>query len=201
MDIDPQKSRQKILQAIQVAETNDVHIPTPGQRGAVVGVLNRICGGDENRHLLMGWLFSQSEDFFSVKSAKDLSNAQWSALYGWCDFRKDEERNVRLPRPDFVQECLACLTMAIRMYHRIRLKDRAGLPTPPELVGVATTLGGEITELDGNKMVGVKVKDEVFIREKPLALPPSPPPESAPKDRPALREPFKSKPPKLINPF
>src|SRR4030042_2447058 len=193
--------RTKVLQAVQIAEANEVHIPTAGQRGAVIGILNRICGGDENRRLLMGWLFAPSKDMFSVMSTKSLTDAQWAALYGWCDFHKDEERNIWLPKDNFVHECLACLSSALGDYQPIKVKMRELVPTPPELVSIATSLGGVISEIDGRQGAGVKVDDEVFEREKPLALPPTPPPESAPQGRPALREPFKEKPPKLINPF
>lgn len=193
--------RINVLRAVEIAGTNEVHIPTKGQRGAVVGVLNRICGGDDNRHLLMGWIFAPTGTTFSPKSAKTLSEEQWGALYGWCDFRKDEERNLWVPKPEFVQECLSCLTAAMRDFQRIRLEQRELLPQPPDLVSITTAIGGEITEIDGVKRSGVRVNDEVMEREKPLAIPPPPPPESAPQDRPALREPFKSKPPKLISPF
>lgn len=195
------KIRENVLRAVRVAETNEVHIPTQGQRGAIVGVLNRVCGGDDNRHLLMGWMFAENIETFSVKSTKNLSDAQWSALYGWCDFRKDEERNLWLPRPEFIQECLSCLSAAMRAYQNMHMRNRSDLPVPPEIVSIATTLGGEIREVDGVKGSAVRADDGVFAREKPLALPPPPAPESAPSSRPALREPFKSKPPKLINPF
>jgi len=186
--------RVKVLQAVQIAEAHadEIHVPTDGQKGAMIGVMNRVCGDDENRRLLLGWLFAPSKDFFSLISTKSLSDAQWAALYGWCNFQKDEDRNVWLPQERFVPECMACLTEAMRAYHRIKLQYKEFLPAPPEIVSVATTLGGEIKDT-GVKGAGIRIGDEHMQHNKPLA---SPPPE-----RKGLHEPLKGKKPKLINPF
>lgn len=44
------------------------------QKGAIIGILNTACGSDENRK----WLLKQLTGY---SSSKDLSDAQWYALF------------------------------------------------------------------------------------------------------------------------
>jgi hypothetical protein len=199
-----EKVRSNIWTAVDVAEANpnDIHVPTKGQRGAVIGIINKIVGGDENRHLLMGWMFAPDMEHFNIISTKTLNDAQWAALYGWIDFRKDEDHNVWLPQPEFVNECLACMSEAMRAYQRVKYGDQHLLPEPPELVAIATQLGGEIESVDNNRKAGVRVPDDsVFAHQNALAKPPEKKPVVEPEGRNVLREPFKDNPPQLKNPF
>lgn len=208
--------RNAVKIAVRQAEDNyvNIHIPTPGQRGAVIGIINKIAGGDDNRKLLLGWLFAKEGELFDKVSTKSLSDEQWAALYAWCDFRKDEDRVVWIPKESFSQECLACLSAAMDDYFKVRYSDRGELPEPPDIVAEMVSLGGEIT--DTGTKVGISAPDEVFGNDKELVAantPPSPYVKVKPGERmsteqaiqdlgfqPAIKPLFKTKP-KLINPF
>jgi hypothetical protein len=203
--------RRALKSAVQQAKDNhaNMHIPTQGQRGAVIGIINRVAGGDDNRKLLLGWLFANEGEIFNRVSTKSLDDEQWSALYAWCDFRKDEDRVIWIPKETFSQECLACLSAAMDDYFDVSFMDADGLPSPPDIVAAAVEIGqGEIT-FTGVKMAGIKgVDDEVFAHEKDLPradTPPSPyikaePGERIETEEPAIKPLFVKKP-KLYNPF
>lgn len=203
----------------------NIRIPTQGQRGAVIGIINRIAGGDDNRRLLLGWLFAKDDEVFNRISTKTLDDAQWASLYAWCDFSKDEEQMIWKPKDTFKQECLACLSSAMDDYFNIQYAEQEELPSPPDIVSLAMSLGGEITDT-GVKNAGIKgVPDEVFATDEqlpPVTTPPPPyvsalagdkidvqrilddlnlvdvtPPEVS---KPALKQVFQKKP-KLYNPF
>lgn len=78
-----------------VREYDGIDFGNPGQRGAVIGHLNKACGGDGERHILFEYLFG-------VRSSKELSGAQWYALYRWIDATDID--GVWLPAPDFEEE-------------------------------------------------------------------------------------------------
>lgn len=223
-----QSIRLALKAAQRQAEDNyvNVHIPTPGQRGAVIGIINRIAGGDDNRKLMLGWLFAREGELFDKVSTKALSDEQWAALYAWCDFRKDEERVIWMPKDTFATECLAVLSAAMDDYFKVRYTDRGDLPEPPEIVAVAVSLEGEITTT-GARSAGLKgVPDELFEHEKDIVDAPIPESpyahmeagkrleteklieslgfEKEVDERPAkttLKPVFQNKPPKLYNPF
>jgi hypothetical protein len=202
-----------IKTAIKAAVNQTGYIPTPGQRGAVIGIMNKVAGGDDNRKLILGWLFAEGE-LFDKLSTHNLTDQQWSALYAWVDFLKDEERIIWKPKPSFNQECLACLSASVDDYFKLKYKDRDDLPEPPDILSVAVQLGGEITQTGGN--VGVKAPDSVFEMEGfvPIETPKSPYVsasvgkkidtddilEDLGFEKKALKPVFKTKP-KLYNPF
>lgn len=164
-----QSIRFAVKAAVRQAEDNyaNIHIPTLGQRGAVIGIMNKISGGDDNRKLILGWLFAEGELFDKV-STKSLTDEQWAALYAWCDFRKDEDRIIWIPKESFSQECLACLSAAMDDYFKVRYSDRGELPSPPDIVADMVQMGGEITYTEN---AGVRVNDELFEHDKPLPTP------------------------------
>jgi hypothetical protein len=196
--------------AVQQVEDNyaNIHIPTPGQRGAVIGIINKITGGDDNRKLLLGWLFAGEGELFDKVSTKTLLDEQWAALYAWCDFRKDEDRVIWIPKETFAQECLACLSAAMDDYFKVRYSERDGLPSPPDIIADMVELGGEITQTINAGIGGAP--DEMFEHEKDLPIPNTP---NSPyihiysgekitvdPDIPVIKPVFQVKP-KLINPF
>ena len=67
-----------------------------GQIGAMIGELNRACGGDANRKLFL-------KAMFNVTSSKDLSISQQWALKGFIGIAPFGD--TWLPRPDFEAEC------------------------------------------------------------------------------------------------
>ena len=208
-----QSIRLAIKAAVRQAEDNpaNIHIPTPGQRGTVIGIINKISGGDDSRKLLLGWLFAEGELFDRV-STKLLTDEQWAALYAWCDFRKDEDRVIWIPKETFSEECLACLSASMDDYFKVRYSEQGELPDPPDIVSEMVSLGGEITFTGVN--AGVKAPDEVFDRQSELVsmdIPKSPFVKMTtgkaiedlgfePEIKKSIKPVFQTKP-RLINPF
>lgn len=72
-----------------------------GAKGAMVGHLNKICGGDGNRHLILHFLFG-------AYSSRELKGGEWYALARWIDAQ--EIGGKWIPQPDFEQEAQSILT-------------------------------------------------------------------------------------------
>lgn len=73
--------------------------PSPEQLGFLVARLNEAVGGDDNRHLLLDYLFG-------VASSKELNKAQCLALSKWLVGEDGELID------DAVKEALACVDQA-----------------------------------------------------------------------------------------
>jgi hypothetical protein len=61
---------------------------TQSEKGAIIGQMNRLCGGVETRHAVMGWLVYGK---VRVISAKSLDENEWKAIYELCGFYQDDE--------------------------------------------------------------------------------------------------------------
>lgn len=70
---------------------------SPGIRGAVTGLLNEAVDGDENRHYVLFYLFQQP-------SSKNLSPAEWYALWRWIKPAKDDNSGKWSGRGGFPDE-------------------------------------------------------------------------------------------------
>lgn len=53
---------------------------SPGKQGALIGVLNRIAGDDQNRRVILGFLFTE---IGGELSTKQLTVSNWHALDRW----------------------------------------------------------------------------------------------------------------------
>ena len=66
-----------------------------GMKGAVIGLLNKACGGNGERKLLLKYIFGK-------ESSKELTGAEWIGLMQWVELK-----NVGddwLPQKDFYTE-------------------------------------------------------------------------------------------------
>lgn len=66
---------------------------TVGQKGSIVGSLDKACGGRDNRYLVLFWLFPEKWPHPSEVSTKILTNSEWWALYRWLRPYKDEHED------------------------------------------------------------------------------------------------------------
>jgi hypothetical protein len=93
----PEKLRQDILQYVPKGEVR----PIPaGLKGKMVGELNRIWGGDANRKIITGWIFTG--DFVTPLSSSRLTNIQIAALLDWL--QPAHEKNGWIISPTFRAE-------------------------------------------------------------------------------------------------
>lgn len=62
---------------LEIAEISaDLPELSHGQRGYIIGTLNKFAGGNDGRHIVLGFFFGDNEK----KSTKNLSNGEWHAL-------------------------------------------------------------------------------------------------------------------------
>ena len=116
-----------------------------GKKGAMIGLFNRTLGGDDNRKLLLAWLF----DVRGKMSSKTLDDSQWHALWEWVGFYQDEGEWLTDPR--FSVEAMLCLTEAIKAYKLLPPEERDEELFTDEFVaklvafagGVVTTVSDE----------------------------------------------------------
>ena len=66
-----------------------------GMKGAITGLLNKACGSNEGRKMLLKYLFGKA-------SSKELTGSEWIALIYWIDLQNIGED--WLPQKDFYQE-------------------------------------------------------------------------------------------------
>jgi hypothetical protein len=68
-------------------------VAKPGLRGFIVGMLNELCGGDDERHKFLRVVFGK-------ESSKKLTRAQCLALRSWAlngeEFKEGAREDVRL---------------------------------------------------------------------------------------------------------
>lgn len=76
----PEQLKEEMIVWIAEYDKMPVEIPK-GHRGAIVGMLNKTCGNDAQRHELLKRLFGKG-------STKDLYDAEWHALEKWIDVKQ-----------------------------------------------------------------------------------------------------------------
>jgi hypothetical protein len=86
-----------------VKENEHVTLPPQGIRGAGIAVLEKACGGKENRYLITKALTGK------IHTA-DLSAAEWSALLRMIDPNKNPMTNKWEGRENLAQMCGVILT-------------------------------------------------------------------------------------------
>lgn len=59
-----------------------------GKRGSLVGTLNKVLDGDENRHRVLAWIFNPEAGLLSTKG---LTNGEWHALWKWVAYYEDDD--------------------------------------------------------------------------------------------------------------
>lgn len=87
-----------------------IHI-TPGVRGAITGRMNSTLGGDDGaRKAVISWVLKRPR---VIASSKELSDAEWWALYQWMGFYKEESTGEWKLAPQFSIECALVLTRVL----------------------------------------------------------------------------------------
>lgn len=117
--------------------------------GALVGYLNKHCGGDLQRQIVLGWLFDYTEQEFErlePKSSKTLTVGQWLALNKWLDPAPDEGGGWGLS-PFVVKEIENVARLALGVYERVSMLVHDELLPYPPLVSTALQMGGEVTQI------------------------------------------------------
>lgn len=74
---------------------------TPGERGAIIGALNKMLGEDNRRELC--------NRLFHKRSTKEMTPGEWYALACWVGLLNVDGK--WLPQPDFYDEAMAILEM------------------------------------------------------------------------------------------
>ncbi len=91
----PEKLKEEINQYVASADPAKLkEIPT-GLKGKMVGEFNRIFGGNENRRIILGWLFTGS--FANPVSTTTLTNAQIAALLNWLSPAHEKDGWTQAP--------------------------------------------------------------------------------------------------------
>jgi len=89
-----------------------VFVPEPKLKGAMIGALTKYTGSDDNRHLVLHWLFG-------VTSSKQLDDWMWAGIYTWIGWHKDENGEWQVS-DTFKIELALVLTIAIRDYYKTK---------------------------------------------------------------------------------
>lgn len=138
--IDPIEVRKRIRAT--VLPTSYDFEPTRGQKGAIVGTLNKTFGRDALRYLVCAWLFT---DDLTPKRSKDLTNQEWFALLNWIEFGKVDGETV--VGELFHDEHVAVLNAALKAFAEADWSVQYLYDIDPlEYAVTALSLGGEIVE-------------------------------------------------------
>lgn len=123
-----------------------------GYKGALVGLLNKTLDGDDNRKILLAWLFGSDEEQLSTK---DLTDPQWIALRDWAALT--EVAGDWTPAPGFEEEAVLALLNAIN-------------ETPGDaIVNEAMKLGATVTKTSTEQMiqeVATEIADNPELKEQ-----------------------------------
>lgn len=86
----------------QTAKNYENSVLTHGQRGGVIGALDKNLGSSVMRRIFLSWAFSP-DPLEMEMSSKSLTNGQWYALWSWVDFF--EEDGIWHKSAKFIVEC------------------------------------------------------------------------------------------------
>ena len=118
-----------------------------GAVGALIGHLNKTLGGDDERYIVCGWLFS--DDYSPMRSGA-LEDEHWYALYKWVEFWQNEDDGKWYPREGFNGEALAVYSAAMRGIMAdttVEEKERMGVDPMSVKNNVLTLNGALLTEV------------------------------------------------------
>lgn len=114
-----------------------------GKKGALIGVLNRACGGNDERKIVLGWIFAYDDKPpLEPKSSHSLSVSQWLALNLWID--ADADNNWE-PSEDFIVEIELIRKAAIAAFGA-DVKDWDIVDMDDQLTRAAIALGGKLAK-------------------------------------------------------
>lgn len=114
LSVQASNAKRKVWQYMDViASFPTAAVVSPGERGAIIGILNQYCSNDASRKAVLAWLFSDSDVPYGLsvqKSTTDLTDFQWWALHQWIRPYKDDEQGW-IPEGDFSTEIVAVLAV------------------------------------------------------------------------------------------
>lgn len=163
--------RTRIAEWVQSHQGLSSPVVERGGKGAIIGALNDVLGGDDLRHMVLWFLFTcdtvpdsriDAPVTYVPKSTKELNEDQWWALFEWVGFWYDEEEGKWHYGDTFAEEALICLVEALaivnlrRRNHYLEVIDELDLP---EIVKTA------IGELDG-RLIYVETDEEGELHVK-----------------------------------
>lgn len=147
---------------------------TKGAKGAVIGMLNKYLFGDNNRKLVLGWLFGD-KDKLAPLSTKALTEDQWLRISDWVGMWHDIETDQWYPSGEFQREAGAVLTETIKVYNALTNSERDKLPPIDPQMQAAVDVGGVISNANSteaietptfDKLIGQTGLGELFKRNK-----------------------------------
>lgn len=138
-------------------------ILTKGEKGAVIGKLNLVFGGDVHRRTALAWLFSSRGEM----STKKLDDGQWYALWDWVGFWLDENNEWQV-RPEFPTEAAFVLTEALRANAKVKpVEADKDLADMSDIVAQSVSeLGGVVTQVDDLPKTDVQENLGYWLRKK-----------------------------------
>lgn len=108
--------KESIEKDAELFERDQLAPLSKGQKGAIVGTLQKAWGGDRNRKVCLSWLFNPVP--LKPKSTRDLTEGQWYGLSRWIDSYHDQDEMVWRTQPDFETEALSVLNQALTTFVR-----------------------------------------------------------------------------------
>lgn len=157
------KTAQQIKERI-LKISNDENYPLPDNvanvhKGATIGWLNKYLGGDENRRLVLAWLFGKTVPV----SSKDLTDRQLIAIADWLGLHKDDV--IWETQPCFAAESSLVLSEAMRWYKTLPPGNAAmfeGSKPPSMIYDVVAFCNGTITAMTDEHGVPLFNEDVSF---------------------------------------
>lgn len=136
---------------------------TKGERGAIIGQLNKTLGGDANRRLTLAWLFSKQGEL----STKELDDDRWWALWKWVGFWQDDSGGWNT-YPEFPVEAWLCFTEACKAQGLAKpsQKDKTLADDQSLVIQATAFLGGVVTNIDNQSNNGVGLPLDYKTRKK-----------------------------------
>ena len=91
---------------------------TPGERGAIIGALNKMLGEDNRRELC--------NRLFHKRSTKEMTPGEWYALACWVGLLNVDGK--WRPQPDFYDEAMAILEMPEKTIKQSTTREKDAKP-------------------------------------------------------------------------
>jgi len=92
-----------------------------GERGVIIGAMNKILGGDDFRRIVLWWLFEAPDEpdpaiLLKEKSTKSLTDGEWFALSDRAEVYHNEDTLKWEVSQTFEGILLECLSQAVVMF-------------------------------------------------------------------------------------
>lgn len=116
-----------------------------GHKGAITGHLNKWLGSNDNRYLVLAWLFSTNANFEPV-SSKQLEEGDWFALSEWVNAEQDEYGHWEVGDLFPIESALV-LRAALKDYYSIKFSDRTDEKIQRSIID--SMVDAAVVDLDG----------------------------------------------------